>query len=80
MFIQVTVGDDHTGGTWDKSVVKVYDAAIAKHASVDVQMLYAVPKSVEKSFKAKEIANVPATIPVTYCTEAAPFDFLDEDS
>ena len=56
--IQVTVGTDHTGGTWDKSVKKVYDTAKNAYPNLDIVMVYAVPKSVVESFKVKPMSNV----------------------
>ena len=76
--IQVTVGTDHTGGTWDKSVKKVYDTAKNAYPNLDIVMVYAVPKSVVESFKVKPMSNV-GKKNLTYVAIPATFDFLEAD-
>ena len=82
VFLQVTVGDSHSAGTWKNAVATVYNEAKKTHGKVDtILMVYIVPNSKCASFVVAALNDVPKTVASKASTlkEGANFKFLPLD-
>jgi hypothetical protein len=82
VFLQVTVGDSHSAGTWKNAVASVYNEAKQTHGKVDtILMVYIVPNSKCASFVVAALKDVPKTLAskVSTLKEGANFKFLPLD-
>jgi hypothetical protein len=79
ILLQATVGISHSGGKFSGAVKKVYDEAVKMHTTVEIWMVYALPKGHKASFMKKDMhfttKKLQKTVKLSYDVVEASFDF-----